>query len=940
MAGDYSRRTFTPTKHYSGVLMQQGRVQLDADWNEQLAIQQHRTETETIDVVGATGVPKKNNGFGISLSSTGSGLTIASGRIYVDGLLCELEQAADYFSQPHHPAPDASFFNNPPTPPTLKDGTYVVYLDAWQHEINFRDDPHIHEVALGEADTTTRQQTVWQVKLLNVATAGLNAVGCQTVFPEWTGLIAPVTGKLNVQTKRTTDPKDPCALPPTTGFRRLENQLYRIEIQTGGARAASTFKWSRDNASVETRIEAIDGAKLTVSDLGRDAVLGFATGQWVEIVDDISTLTSRPNALFQILGIDPDTREITLNGTAIALKIHPNLKLRRWDQASAAIPLPAAGTWVDLEDGIQVLFSNGTYQAGDHWICAARTATGEVEWPPFAVPNLAPIPQLPAGTQHHFSRLALVEVKAGAATVKDCRKLFPPLTEITADDVLFNNTNCQLSQARTVQEAIDLLCQNKQGQGTCTVTAVPGPGWESVFDKIAEGQDAQICFPVGRFPLTKPALIAKKGHLKLNGSGPGTLIVAVESEAGLVFDGCKSVLIRDITVETEHSPKPNAPGRSDLNGAMTFLNCQSVDVEQVNLKCGTSQNRTATCLTVRNPLERPGAVRVLNCDLQVGHQQQGILLVNAANALVENNRLRVHGGVAGPGRQRFIPDQRERAGLRRLLFSKAVSNVDAPIRGNTNAVITFENQRIAFATPSGLKNSWQKLIEANPPRTGATAKEILTHMGKLSDRLVADEAFRKTAPAFEQLVAAVVDKSPAVAAQGITVGGRVANDIRILNNNISGSLQGVHVGLSRERANKEDFDQADTVTIAGNTIDVVLIATAIKQDRHGIFVGHCKSLLIENNNIRLTRLPETEDFPIDGIRVWGRLGDRLMITKNYAAHAGGNQKLSFLVGIHVNPLNNKPGSAQWVVMWNVAPSKQTTVRARNGTDDIAGTNAP
>ena len=44
MKGDFSRRTFDPQKHFSRVLMQQGRVQLDADWNEQAAIQLHHTE--------------------------------------------------------------------------------------------------------------------------------------------------------------------------------------------------------------------------------------------------------------------------------------------------------------------------------------------------------------------------------------------------------------------------------------------------------------------------------------------------------------------------------------------------------------------------------------------------------------------------------------------------------------------------------------------------------------------------------------------------------------------------------------------------------------------------------------------------------------------------------------------------------------------------------
>ena len=34
MSGDYSRVRFDPKNDFSGVLMQQGRVQLDADWNE------------------------------------------------------------------------------------------------------------------------------------------------------------------------------------------------------------------------------------------------------------------------------------------------------------------------------------------------------------------------------------------------------------------------------------------------------------------------------------------------------------------------------------------------------------------------------------------------------------------------------------------------------------------------------------------------------------------------------------------------------------------------------------------------------------------------------------------------------------------------------------------------------------------------------------------
>ena len=57
MKGDFSRRTFDRAKHYAGVLMQQGRVSVDADWNEEQEIARYRVKTETVDVVGRCGTP-------------------------------------------------------------------------------------------------------------------------------------------------------------------------------------------------------------------------------------------------------------------------------------------------------------------------------------------------------------------------------------------------------------------------------------------------------------------------------------------------------------------------------------------------------------------------------------------------------------------------------------------------------------------------------------------------------------------------------------------------------------------------------------------------------------------------------------------------------------------------------------------------------------------
>lgn len=451
MPGDYSRRLFRRNKHYSGVLMQQGRVQLDADWNEQLDLQLYRTETEAIDVIGRCGVPRKNGGFLIGAGPAGHDLTISAGRIYVDGLLCELEEASTYTTQPYLPKPElTSVITSPPTSPpgptrmlSLPDGQYIVYLDAWQQERTALDDQSIREVALGGPDTTTRLQNVWQVKLLRVNTASPPVspplgFTCKTAFPEFQQITAPSTGKLNAQTAPPKPEEDPCLLPPTSGYSGLENQLYRVEIQKGGTLTGAggpvTFKWSRDNASVERSVVSIANDVATVKDTGKDELLSFANNQWVEIVDEESTLKASPRALVQIDNVNPTTHEITFKTSLASFaSLIPGLKLRRWDQSGTADQngLPAtAGVWIDIEAGVQVQFSAGTYHAGDYWLIPARTITREIEWPPFKIPNTQPVAQSPRGVRHHFCRLALLQVNDGLLQLNDCRTTFPPLTEL------------------------------------------------------------------------------------------------------------------------------------------------------------------------------------------------------------------------------------------------------------------------------------------------------------------------------------------------------------------------------------------------------------------------------------------------------------------------------------------------------------------------------
>jgi hypothetical protein len=469
MKGDFTRVTFKPEKHYHGVLKQQGRVDMDADWNEQAWLTSHRIETETIDVVGQCGAPLGDVGFILSSASGGSDLSISAGRAYVDGILCENEQPILIDNQPDLPG-----FVLPTTA-----GIYVAYLEVWLRHIISLDDSGIREVALGGPDTCTRAKTVWQVGLLNAGPLG-TSVDCATDVPAWDALIAPSTGTLAARAEPDTKSADPCLIPAKAGYRRLENQLYRVEIHDPGTIPASggaaTFKWSRDNGSVVTSWTAQSGNDLTVTSTGPDGVLGFAAGQWIELIDDTHDLNFQPGTLVQLVNVEGLTLTInpaTATGPITLASFPFNPKIRRWDSAGRVSV--TSGTWLDLEDGVQVEFSNGTYFTGDYWLIPARTLTADVEWPRDLALN--PIPELPKGIRRHFCRLAVLQFDGKTWTILSiCLPLFPPLTNLSdegCDCTVCVTPDSHNTDHFTLQDAVNKV-KGASGTGGGKICLAPG----------------------------------------------------------------------------------------------------------------------------------------------------------------------------------------------------------------------------------------------------------------------------------------------------------------------------------------------------------------------------------------------------------------------------------------------------------------------------------
>ncbi|MFB7543028.1 DUF6519 domain-containing protein [Streptomyces zaomyceticus] len=512
MGADLSRVRFDALRDHSGVVMQQGRLLLDSDWNEFVSIVDRRLRAAAADL-GTPGVVEGSSGvavvprttpdaFKITAAVEADGLVIGRGRMYVDGLLAENHGTGDgtafdpLLAGPVRPQ-DTPYDRQPYLPtqrglPTS--GTHLVYLDVWQREVTPLQAPDLIEEAVG-VDTTARTQTVWQVRVHEPDTPGISCATRDEDIPGWAELIAPSAGRLTTGTVSVATADNPCALPPSGDYRGLENQTYRVEIHEKGAAGTATFKWSRDNGSVAVRVvEIVAPDRLRPEHLGRDTMLGLRENDWVEILDDHRELDGATGEMRRIdtvhgdgtisfsPALPPDLP--TTTGDAV----RRNLRIRRWDQAGriknadgaelqnlddadspGVITVPPGKMAVVLEHGVTVALDapDGEFRTGDHWIFTARTASSTVE-------RLVEAP--PSGIHHHYARLAVVEFPAGVRY--DCRALWPSCDGECGDCTICVTPESHANGAMTIQAAVDTL--SSSGGTVCLAAGVYHLGMEDV----------------------------------------------------------------------------------------------------------------------------------------------------------------------------------------------------------------------------------------------------------------------------------------------------------------------------------------------------------------------------------------------------------------------------------------------------------------------------
>ena len=434
MHGDFSRLTFQPGKHHTAVLSQQGRLRLDAEDNEQAAIQAYLARRLTVDLVGPYAGPAGDLGFGLDRSDEGDhpDLTIGPGRYYVDGVLCDATRP-DGSSWTYLSQPDA--FVDPDTE-GLPDNGFLAYLRVQERVVSAIEDPGLHEKALGPSlpGTTLRLRVAWQVR---VAT-DFDPRGFETVreaAEAWARDHSAHRSLAAVGVERPADATDdPCVIDPEAAYRGPENQLYRIEVHRGGTAGTATFKWSRDNGSAVYTIHEIEGEWVTVTGSTDDKMLPEVE-DWVEVVDDTAVRGDEPGPLLQVVDVDFGARRVRLSGPpadGVGRDPARHPYLRRWDQraggrggpklSGGAVPL-VEGQWIPLEQGVQVRFGvEGIYRTGEYWTAAARTLDGDVEWPEADGERVL---LRPAGPEEHLAPLAWFQPNG---ETQDLRMGFEPIS--------------------------------------------------------------------------------------------------------------------------------------------------------------------------------------------------------------------------------------------------------------------------------------------------------------------------------------------------------------------------------------------------------------------------------------------------------------------------------------------------------------------------------
>jgi hypothetical protein len=971
---DITRVELDVRKHYASGRLPQGKPIMDADANHASVLFETERRLTNVDVIGAYGSPDDGFRIGNQTTGPDGRIDfmLGPGALYLGGLRLTIEPDDNgqgvWFSHQTDWLQQALQDRPPPDSNGRRD---LVVLEAYEYDVSAVEDGEMIDPAVGVDTYGWRRRMRRAHVLANIGEADCASAFAQ--FVAALGTLGP-DNALQTDTTLTATFNDAqnlgdlCNPPIAGGYLGAQNQAIRVELLDG-----SRLLWAFDNSAPLYRV-SIDatGLVLTLDTPPRDQVHWPLANQTVEVIAWAAVLPNGEKiaemrgALAGAAGAPPVSYLTTVatgyapaSGTIKVASAPPagfnatwqgrflgllndadagrKALMRIWWRGDDVSALPISytpGTPVALGNtGISVTISGTAPRSGEHWTIAVRPKTPNLVYP-WQLATGRP----PDGPRLYYAPLGILTWN-GVTPPHDCRPSFAPLIDAG---------EC------------------------CEVTLKPHEDWQGRLAQAMAAGDVSLCFEPGLFVATATIRFSKKA-VKITGAGVSTRIVGDSLEVVLEFDECQSVVLSDISVRAGVAGTSSKPATAHLQGAVTLRGCGNVQVERVLLACADADLRAASCLAIYNPIPIQGAppeqfnASIRQSRFQVGHFQVGILLVNADRALVEDNvvitlpqkrnikyadlanrpavahrlhkqlvwgmsvtstappktrkaraRLRKrqpaglqadqgHPAEAPAGQAAVAPAETATARPAARVHAAAALHLNLAVAERARVNASYGMLRLEFISSNKLGSAWNDALSTLS--ANSSAGQIHAAVSQIARNALTKPGL--VAPAFRNWVSALLPALFSTSSQGIVVGGDLANDVRIINNTIDGTVQGVHVGLSDLKVHPHQPHLfANRVQICGNTIHIRLTPEATG-DRHGIFLGCVKSAVVSDNHMDLTGVQAGQD--IYAIKIAGSFGPLVLVERN--------SMLSFTGGILTDQdARMVPSGSLWKVAENVSSS--------------------
>ncbi|MCW3097920.1 MAG: hypothetical protein JWL77_3538 [Chthonomonadaceae bacterium] len=547
MGSDRARRTYDAAQHYHNVVMQQGRVLLESDWNESQEILQATLQQTALAVVGPSGT--SDDGYRIVFPE---GRTDAQfdfymepGTMLVGGQRIGLRERIAINNQPDWKTRPRVEFDAPPE-------RELAYLEIYEQEISATEDPSLRDVALGGPDTCQRTRLMQRVHRLPVSADNRGEAVRQaqenwqregfTFEPQTMRLLSRGSLKVGFQIQETVGGGR--ETQAHGGYIGEENQLIRVQIS-----APDRFVWGFDNASFLYRADVVDAQTLHLRSRPVDAYHQPRAGQAVELLRPGAklpngALVAEPNGFVAVLTspYDPDTQTLRLNASMPAEYLRGEeaapegsgafLYVRVWEES---LPLTVGKALALGHTGLTITFKGDIFQTGDHWLPAARPGAPTRIQPDRLLTDF----QLPDGPRRWVCPLALIDWNDGQGRVlDDCRNLFESLTRI--------------SRREAGSEALLTLSPDD---------ITPDNTLQTILDQHQSDEAFTLLLLPGRYLSPRPLRLTRAhSNLTIRGLGDDVILAAQPGTEAMFLDGLVVLTgVNNVTLEGLHFEIPAVP---------------------------------------------------------------------------------------------------------------------------------------------------------------------------------------------------------------------------------------------------------------------------------------------------------------------------------------------------------------------------------------------